>query len=112
MPVITKSSRAGTIATIGLGLPSLVLGLAPLFAPHRTAPAVGVPPDLVAPRRLRLIGTRETLVAVGFIVDRRRSWIWAFLAQDLMDLPLCLTLAGWRRRTPRRLRAVVPATPC
>jgi hypothetical protein len=72
-----------------MGLPSLVLGIAPLFAPRAAARAMGVSERPSTLRLVRLIGLRELVVALIFLRHGSPRWLWGLVAQDAMDLPLC-----------------------
>lgn len=88
-----------------MGLPSLALGLAPLLAPRRTARTVGLGETPTTLTVLRLLGLRELVVALLFLRRGSTPWLWGFVAQDAMDLPLCWWLLARRPQPdPRRFR--------
>lgn len=71
-----------------LGWPSLVLGVAPLVAAPIVASMLGLRPTAPTLVVLRLNGARELVVAVLFLRHPSPLWMWAFLLQDAMDLPV------------------------
>jgi hypothetical protein len=86
-----------------LGLPSLVLGVVPLVVPGWVARLVGVRDDARTRAALRVLGARELVVAVVFLRRRTSPWLWAFVGQDALDLPVCTAiLLGRRAGDPRR----------
>lgn len=93
-----------------LGVPSLVLlGVVPLVAPAWTGRALGLPAGPHLATVVRLVGLREVVVALAFLGGRSPHWLWGFVGQDAVDLPvLGLLLArseGNRRRRLRRTLA-------
>ena len=70
----------------GLGVLSIGLGLAEIFAPRELARLIGVknrPAVFIA------LGARELLSGIGILAQRRpTSWLWSRVAGDLMDLSL------------------------
>jgi hypothetical protein len=106
-PAAVRRSRASLSVPerLVLGLPSLAMGVVPLVAPHRAARALGVPVGPRIPTALRLVGARELVVALAFLQGRSPRWLWGFVAQDTLDLPVL----GWllvrsRGAERRRLR--------
>ncbi len=87
--------RVGAATAVVLGVPSLGLGLVGLVAPRWSARVVGLPATPAGTALARLLGLRETVVAVAFLTRRRPRWLAGFLAQDALDLPW-LTLAALR----------------
>jgi hypothetical protein len=73
-----------------LGLPSLALGAAPLLAAPGVARLIGLNPSPSMLSVLRLAGLRELVVAVLFLTRPSPLWMWAFLAQDAMDLSVAV----------------------
>lgn len=92
-----------------LGVPSLVLGVVPTLAPRATARALGlggVAPAVV----VRAVGVRELLVALTFLRGRSAGWLWGFVGQDTLDLPvLAWLLASGRDDDAGRLRRTLVA---
>jgi hypothetical protein len=84
------------------GLPSLALGVAPLVWPGRTSRVIGVENNSATRTLLRRIGVRELVVAVLFLQRGTPPWLWGFVAQDAMDLPLCTALLLRRRQADHR----------
>ena len=86
-----------------LGVPSLVLGVVPTLAPRATVRAlglVGVAPAVV----VRDVGVRELVVALAFLRRRSTGWLWGFVGQDTLDLPvLAWLLASGRSDDAGRL---------
>ncbi len=80
---------------VGLGVFSLALGAAPLVSPRAVAEAAGLSTRPGVLGLLRAIGVRELTVGTGLLATRRPTWLWARVAQDVMDVPLAsLTTAA------------------
>jgi len=73
---------------VGLGAFSLALGAAPLVAPRAVARVAGLSTAPHVRGVLRAVGVRELAVGTGLLAKRRPAWLWARVAQDLMDVPL------------------------
>lgn len=88
-----------------LGLFSVGLGLAEVFAPRTMERLTGVR----GPALLRAYGLREVAVGVGLLVARRPGpWLWARVAGDALDLAtLGAAVAG---RTGAERQKAVAAT--
>lgn len=85
-----------------LGLPSLALGVAPLVATSRVARLIGLDPGASTLTVLRMAGLRELIIAVLFLYRPSPLWMWAFLAQDALDLPVAGEVL--RRKLPQSTR--------
>jgi len=85
-----------------LGWPSLLLGVVPLVSPSSVARLIGVRSGRRTHTVLRMLGVRELVVAVVFLRQRTSPYLWAFVAQDVMDLPFCTAIAWARRPTNPR----------
>ena len=73
----------------GLGLFSLVLGAAQLFAGRRLGRTIGVGGN--HPKLMGGLGLREIVSGIGILTGRRRShssWLWGRVGGDVMDLAL------------------------
>jgi len=93
----------------GLGVFSIALGLAEMFAPRLLGRAIGVGERTTL---LPLLGARELASGLGILSQRRKSgWLWSRVGGDAMDLAL-LALAmrafpGRRNRIGMAVAAVV-----
>jgi len=93
-----------------LGLPSIAMGVVPLVAPRSTAAALGLAESRTVTTVVRVVGARELFVAVMFVAQSSPRWLWAFVAQDAVDLPaLCWLLVSRRGSSARRLRRTCTA---
>lgn len=80
----------------GLGVFSIALGAAELFAPRRIAGALGAPG---AEGLVRGYGVRELVAGVGLIANpAHATLVWGRVAGDALDLA---TLGVAARRSPR-----------
>jgi hypothetical protein len=92
-----------------LGLPSLALGVVPTLAPRAVAELVGLA-GVVPTTVVRAVGVRETVVALAFLHGRSPRWLWVFVGQDTVDLPvLAWLLVTGRATSGRRLRRALAA---
>ena len=93
-----------------LGLPSLALGVVPLFRPGWVARSIGVDDRARSRAALRVLGARELIVAVVFLRRGTSPWLWGFVGQDALDLPLCMAIL-WGRHAldDRRFRVTCAA---
>jgi hypothetical protein len=88
----------------GLGLFSLALGAAELFAPRQLARWLDIEGQ---ESLLQLYGLREIGVGIGLLASENRApWLWARVAGDALDLATLGVAAG----TSRRKGAVAIAT--
>jgi hypothetical protein len=82
------------VLACGLGVFSLLLGLAELVAPRPVGNTVGMEHR---PRLLRAYGLREVLAGIGILAGRRPSvWMWSRVAGDLLDLATLASGLGSR----------------
>lgn len=93
---MTMRSKSRALAR-GLGWFSIGLGLTELLAGGKLARSIGIPRwDPV----IRVFGARELATGVGILAQRRergrRSWLWARVAGDALDL----ALLGWALLRP------------
>jgi hypothetical protein len=107
VPRAGQGSLLSTRERVVLGVPSLVLGVVPLVAPKATARLLGLGDGPVGPV-VRAVGVRELVIALAFLRGRSPRWLWAFVAQDALDLPVL----GWwlvtdRGSSRRRLRRTI-----
>jgi hypothetical protein len=86
-----------------LGVPSLLLGIVPLLAPHTTARVLGLA-DVAPAYVVRAVGVRELVVAAAFLRGRSTGWLWGFVGQDALDLPVLVWLLATGRGDGSRLR--------
>jgi uncharacterized membrane protein len=90
------SAGAGAL-TKGLGLFSLVLGIAELAAPRQVARLIGVHDDEDTCELLRACGLREITSGMGILTrPNETGWLWSRVGGDVMDL----ALLGSAMRTP------------
>lgn len=82
------ASTGSRTAHVGLGVLSLALGAAPLVAPDQVARAAGLRTRPGVLTLLRAVGVRELVVGTGLLTRRTSAWLWARVAQDVMDVPL------------------------
>jgi hypothetical protein len=101
-PVRRRPRALSRSEVVIFGLPSLALGVAPLVWPGRTSRLIGVENSSVTRAMLRAIGVRELVVAVLFLQRGTPPWLWGFVAQDAIDLPLCTALMLRRRQADHR----------
>ena len=88
----------------GLGWLTVALGAGPVLRPRAIARACGVDPKRRNLTLLRAVGVRELGVAAGLLTNPQPAWVWARVAQDLMDLPLAArSVVG--KRGGRRFRS-------
>lgn len=88
--------------TRALGMFSLGLGLAQLFAPRRVAAMIGLESD--GGNAMRLIGLRELASGVGIITQANPSaWLWLRLGGNLIDLALLNSAAASPRADRDRI---------
>ena len=91
-----KNGHAQDLA-LGLGVFSILLGAAELFAARPMARALGM---RGRENLLRVYGLREIGVGVGLLGARRRApWLWARVAGDGLDLATLAACAPGNRRT-------------
>ena len=86
-----------------LGWSGIVLGIAEVVAPRRTAMLMG------APRRwtgaLPVLGAREIASGVGLLSSGRPTgWLWARVLGDVIDLAVLRRSLRTTRRSARRSR--------
>ena len=82
LPADIDTSPPAPLATF-LGLFSLGLGAAELFAAPQMAALTGVP----RPELLRAYGAREIATGIGLLTTRRPAlWLWGRVLGDVMDL--------------------------
>jgi uncharacterized membrane protein len=87
-----------------LGGLSIVLGLAGLVAPRRTARTIGVRDTRGTVRTLRVVGLRELACGLGLLTrPRPAGWAWTRVAGDLADLALLAPALASRRVRRNRL---------
>jgi len=105
MPTHGTGRRAqGTV--VALGWLGVVLGLAGLLLPRRTARMAGVPAGRPALTALRLVGLRELACGLGILArPRAAGWLWARVAGALVDLGLLGTALTSRGARPGRIAA-------
>lgn len=101
----------GALSTF-LGVFSIGLGLAEVFAPRKVAARTGVP----YPALLRAYGLREIAAGIGILTSRRPGpWLQSRVAGDVMDL-VTLGVAYFdgqgsgRRRAAQAAAAVAAVT--
>ncbi|MDH2443805.1 hypothetical protein QDR37_07615 [Amnibacterium sp. CER49] len=82
------ASRGTQALHVGLGAFSLALGAAPLVAPRAVARVAGLSTRPPVRGVLRAVGVRELAVGTGLLATRRPAWLWARVAQDVIDVPL------------------------
>jgi len=71
----------------GLGLFSIGLGAAELFAPGAVAEMIGVRDDDTNRAWLRFYGLREIAAGIGILTQPRpAAWLWGRVGGDLLDL--------------------------
>jgi uncharacterized membrane protein len=87
----------------GLGVFSVVLGIAQVAAPRRFTRMIGVRRGDRAEALVRLVGVRELTAGAALLArSRPGGWLWARAAGDVMDLGLLA--AALRDRGARRGR--------
>lgn len=100
-----QSARVERILANGLGLFSVGLGLAELFAASRVAKLVGVDRQLAL---IRAMGVRELGSGAGLLSQRAsHRWAWSRVGGDLLDLAM-LGMAA-RAATASRNRLAIAA---
>lgn len=73
----------------GLGVFSVGLGLAQVFAPHFVARMIGLRPDRSTTNTMLACGLREITSGVGILSSSQRApWLWLRVGGDLVDLVL------------------------
>lgn len=94
----------------GLGMLSLGLGLAQVFAPRGVARLIGLPDTQRSRTVLTLIGMRELASGIGLLArPGSASWAWTRVAGDAMDLALLGDAFTNRDAEPGRLAAATAA---
>jgi hypothetical protein len=58
---------------------------------------------------LRAVGVRELAVGTALLVSHRPGWLWARVAQDVMDVPLATAVTGAKAGTGRARMARITA---
>jgi hypothetical protein len=94
---------------LGLGAFSLALGAMPLVAPQAVARAAGLSTRPGVLGFLRAIGVRELAVGSGLLTTRHPVWLWARVAQDVMDVPLASATTAVKKGDERARMARVTA---
>lgn len=94
---------------VGLGVFSLALGAAPLVAPRVVARTAGLSTRPRVQLVLRVIGVRELVVGTGLLLRRDPTWLWARVAQDVIDVPLASVVTGMKVGEQRARMAGVTA---
>lgn len=94
---------------VGLGVFSLALGAAPLVAPRQVARAAGLHARPGVLQLLRAIGVRELVVGTGLLTRRTPAWLWARVAQDVLDVPLASATTAMKDGEERARMARVTA---
>lgn len=93
---------------VGLGLFSVALGVAELFAPRALARMIGVRQNSAA---IRAVGVREIVSGIGLLAAPRAPvWRWARVAGDLMDLALLGAGGSDRAKSTKAAIAVLGVT--
>src|ERR687886_2607414 len=91
----------------GLGLFSVGLGLAEIFAPRELARLIGVKNR---PTIFAALGAREILSGVGILAQRRPAgWLWSRVVGDVMDLSLLVVAFTERGTDKERIEAAAGA---
>lgn len=92
----------------GLGLFSIGLGLAQIFAPREVARLIGAPST--NPLLMFGLGVREVMSGIGILSEKRPTgWVWSRVAGDMMDLGLLATAFAAPRANKDRLEAATLA---
>jgi uncharacterized membrane protein len=100
----------GRNRSLGLGLFSLGLGFAQVFAPAAVAKLIGLPNRRSSRLALRLIGARELASGFGLLSQPRAAgWVWGRVAGDALDLVLLADALGSRRAARPRVAAAAAA---
>ncbi|MFL6531653.1 MAG: SRPBCC family protein [Chthoniobacterales bacterium] len=87
----------------GLGIFSIGLGLAEIFASRELARLIGVKNR---PAVFAALGAREILSGIGILAQRRPAgWLWSRVAGDIMDLSLLGVAFTDRGNDQRRIEA-------
>lgn len=94
---------------VGLGVLSLALGTAPLVAPGAVARAAGLSTRSGVRKVLRAVGVRELAVGTGLLATQHPAWLWARVAQDVMDVPLASVTTATKDGEDRARMARVTA---
>ncbi|MDQ6860083.1 MAG: SRPBCC family protein [Verrucomicrobiota bacterium] len=91
----------------GLGVFSIGLGLAEIFASRELARLIGVKNR---PTIFAALGAREILSGVGILVQRRPAgWLWSRVIGDIMDLSLLGVAMADRSNERERVEAAAGA---
>ena len=102
----------------GLGLFSIGLGAAALFAPRQLAKLIGV---RLHDEIFYAVAAREILIGVGILAQRRKApWLWSAAASGVMDLSLLGVAMNERGADKERIQgaagavagAIVASTVC
>ncbi len=100
MPWQRSELRRDTALTKALGLASLAIGCAELFAPGAVKKLLGLDKEKGHEGTLRVLGVREVMHGVGILADGTPKLLatgaWARVAGDALDSAV---LAGAARRT-------------
>lgn len=102
--------RAATALAIG----RTIVGAGAWLAPHSSAKALGVRPELrpTLPFVLRLFGVRDAVAGVGYLTADaagRRQWLTLGIVMDGADAAAAL-MAGERSGLPRHTRIATAVT--
>jgi len=103
------ASRGTQALHVGLGAFSLALGTAPLVAPRAVARLAGLSARPPVRAVLRAVGVRELAVGTGLLATRQPAWLWARVAQDLLDVPLATVTTARKAGADRARMARVTA---
>lgn len=99
----TRDHKAEQLAT-GLGLFSLALGAAELFAPDRVAEHIGVRADARTSRLLRAFGAREIASGLAILSDPRAAGpVWSRVVGDALDVATLMAFTADARANRTRL---------
>src|SRR5687767_7725927 len=90
-----------------LGVFSIGLGLAELFAPRQVARLIGV--DEENGKTLQLLGLREIASGVGIMQGKPAYFLWSRVAGDIMDLGLLSTTLNSQRSDRTRVGGAIAA---
>ncbi|MFL6570093.1 MAG: SRPBCC family protein [Chthoniobacterales bacterium] len=91
----------------GLGIFSIGLGLAEIFASRELARLIGVKNR---PAVFAALGAREILSGIGILAQRRPAgWLWSRVAGDIMDLSLLGVAFTDRGNDQQRIEAAAGA---
>ena len=90
-----------------LGVFSVALGLAELFAPRQVARLIGLGEE--HEKTLQLLGLREIASGVGIMQGKPAYFLWSRVAGDIMDLGLLSAALNSDRNDHTRVRGAIAA---